>query len=300
MTRFIFSIFILIPFMLFSQQTLDGYDPNKDSSESNVEDEAIEELGNMPDEWTSFKGGDEAMYRYIVEYLVYPNQAINEGIEGKVFVGFTVLADGSLADAFILRGIGGGCDVEALRLVESMPTWIPAKMRGNPVSISHTVPIQFTLPTKRLVNPMEHPIENGIPEKAIHISKSDSVLSDSSAPLTELKVIDEVVFGSPEILASFPGGDDSLYCFISRTLEYPITAIEEGIEGKVFTQFIIEPSGKITNIKVLNGIGGGCDEEALRVFSLMPDWIPASNRGVPITTEQRLAITFNMESRKKR
>lgn len=96
----------------------------------------------------SFKGGHRALYQYITEHLVYPDQAIKEGIEGKVFVGFTILADGSIGDAAILKGIGGDCDEEALRLVESMPVWDPGRQRGKSIDIKFRLPINFTLPSK--------------------------------------------------------------------------------------------------------------------------------------------------------
>jgi protein TonB len=62
-----------------------------------------------------------------------------------VFINFVVEIDGSITDVKVLRGIGGGCDEEAVRVVESMPKWKPGKQRGKPVRVSYNLPVKFTL-----------------------------------------------------------------------------------------------------------------------------------------------------------
>ena len=66
-------------------------------------------------------------------------------IQGRVFVSFVVEPDGSITNVEVMRGIGGGCDEEALRLVQSMPNWKPGKVRGSAVRVSYTLPIVFKL-----------------------------------------------------------------------------------------------------------------------------------------------------------
>ncbi|MBN2638509.1 MAG: TonB family protein [Bacteroidales bacterium] len=92
-----------------------------------------------------FIGGTKALMKYLGENIKYPVEAKKEGIQGRVFVNFIIEKDGSVSNARILRGIGHGCDKEALRVVEQMPKWIPGKQRGEPVRVVFTLPIQFKL-----------------------------------------------------------------------------------------------------------------------------------------------------------
>ncbi len=75
-------------------------------------------------------------------------------------------------------------------------------------------------------------------------------------------------------MPAYPGGDDARIAFLVQNIKYPEQAKKNGIQGKVFVTFVIETDGSITNVKVLRGIGGGCDEEAARVIKLMPKWNP--------------------------
>jgi TonB family protein len=92
-----------------------------------------------------FPGEEKAWYRFLEENIHYPDSARLAGIQGNVYVTFVVNKDGSVSDARVLRGIGGGCDEEALRVVKSMPNWIPGKQRGKPVCVQYNLPIKFSL-----------------------------------------------------------------------------------------------------------------------------------------------------------
>lgn len=92
-----------------------------------------------------FPGGSEALYRYLAENIQYPKQAKDKGIEGRVVVQFTITTDGSIVNAEVARGIGSGCDEEALRVVKAMPKWKPAIKDGKPVAGQYNLPINFKL-----------------------------------------------------------------------------------------------------------------------------------------------------------
>jgi protein TonB len=77
--------------------------------------------------------------------MKYPEEAKELGVQGKVFVTFVVEIDGSISNVRVLRGIGSGCDDEAVRVVKSMPKWIPGKQRGVPVRVQFNLPINFKL-----------------------------------------------------------------------------------------------------------------------------------------------------------
>ncbi len=108
-------------------------------------DSVFQIVSEMPE----FPGGVEAMMNYIAENVKYPEKAKEKGISGRVFVGFIVEKDGSVTSAKVLRGIGGGCDEEAARVISSMPKWKPGKVGGEPVPVSYQIPINFKLAEKQ-------------------------------------------------------------------------------------------------------------------------------------------------------
>ena len=112
-----------------------------------VEEETVaeEEIFQIVEEMPGPVGGDEAFYQYLAENIRYPVVAMESGISGRVYVTFVVEKDGSITDVKVLRGIGGGCDEEAVRVVKAMPKWKPGKQRGRPVRVLYRVPINFTL-----------------------------------------------------------------------------------------------------------------------------------------------------------
>jgi protein TonB len=113
--------------------------------EAPVEKENVDEIFNVVEESAAPKGGMQAFYKYVGEKLKYPAQARRMGTEGKVFVEFVVNRDGSIVDVKVVRGIGAGCDEEAIRVVQSAPSWSPGKQRGKPVRQKMVIPINFRL-----------------------------------------------------------------------------------------------------------------------------------------------------------
>jgi protein TonB len=94
---------------------------------------------------TSFPGGAYNLQHYINKHVNYPNEAIANEIMGNVFVSFNVQVDGSITDVEIQRGVHPLLDEEALRVVKSMPNWIPATKKGIKVIANHQIPIVFTV-----------------------------------------------------------------------------------------------------------------------------------------------------------
>lgn len=199
-----------------------------------------------------YPGGMEALIEYLGSNIKYPEQAKEEGIEGKVFVNFIVEKDGSIVETKVLRGIGGGCDEEAVRVVSQMPDWTPGTQGGQAVRVSYNLPISFEL---------------------------DNQEKDS-------------VFTVVEHMPEFPGGTKALLSYLAENIKYPEKAKNEGVIGRVFVNFIVEKNGKIGEVKLLRGIGGGCDEEAMRVVSEMPDWKPGTQDGQPVRVSYNVPIKF--------
>ncbi|MDD2412940.1 MAG: energy transducer TonB [Bacteroidales bacterium] len=108
----------------------------------------------------------------------------------------------------------------------------------------------------------------------------------------EKEVVEAEIFTVVEENPMFPGGDEARMNFLRENIKYPQMARESGIQGTVYVTFVVEPSGNITNIKILRGIGGGCDEEALRVVRQMPKWKPGKQRGKSVRVQFNMPIRF--------
>jgi len=117
----------------------------KDEGPKVIETPVQAEIFTVVEEQPGYPGGEEARISYLQQNIKYPEEAKELGIQGKVFVTFVVEVDGSITDVRVLRGIGGGCDEEAIRVVKSMPKWVPGKQRGVPVRVQFNLPIKFTL-----------------------------------------------------------------------------------------------------------------------------------------------------------
>ena len=113
--------------------------------EEPVEEEETDEIFTIVEQQPAFKGGVAAFYSYVGKKMKYPSQARRMGIEGKVFVQFVVGKDGSISEVKIMRGIGAGCDEEAVRVIKNSPAWAPGKQRGKPVKVRMVLPITFKL-----------------------------------------------------------------------------------------------------------------------------------------------------------
>jgi TonB family protein len=103
---------------------------------------------------------------------------------------------------------------------------------------------------------------------------------------------DEKVYDKVEQLPSYPGGDQARIDFLIKNIRYPEEAKKKGVQGKVFVSFVVEKDGSLSDIKVLRGIGSGCDEEAVRVIKMMPKWEPGMNKGKPVKVQFVLPIKF--------
>jgi len=96
-----------------------------------------------------------------------------------------------------------------------------------------------------------------------------------------------------EEMPSFPGGPDAINSFIKANLQYPKDAIESGISGKVFVNFIISKTGKVEKVKVIKSLHPLLDAEAVRVIKLMPDWKPGTQNGEKIDVIYNIPVSFN-------
>ncbi|SMO71443.1 TonB family C-terminal domain-containing protein [Solitalea koreensis] len=190
-----------------------------------------------------------------------------------------IAADGSIKNVEVLKGIGSGCDEEALRIVNLMPKWQPALKNGKPVSLYYNFPISF-----KPIGEVHIIRASRNPEKTIVAgsSSTDSLINNSD------------IFYHVEEFPEFPGGMKQLVKFIGKTLRYPAFARRNRIQGKVISDFVITEDGSVSDIKVSQGIDSDLDEEALRVIRLMPKWNPGKRDGQPVRVHYTFPIMFKL------
>ncbi len=104
------------------------------------------------------------------------------------------------------------------------------------------------------------------------------------------------IFTDVQEMPAFPGGDPERQKFLAANIQYPQQAVDAGIQGTVYVQFVIDSKGNITDTKILRGIGGGCDEEALRVVKAMPLWHPGKQNGKPVRVLFNMAVIFKLSA----
>ncbi len=127
------SKLLLLVFAILSYSSFSQTEPK--------EEEVFIVVEQMPE----YPGGTEARNKFISDSLIYPPQAIDKGVEGRVYVHFVIEKDGSISNVEVLRGIGSGCDEEAVRVVSLFPKWNPGIQKGKEVGVSYNLPIQFKL-----------------------------------------------------------------------------------------------------------------------------------------------------------
>lgn len=109
------------------------------------------------------------------------------------------------------------------------------------------------------------------------------------------KPVPDSIYNTVEVMPEFPGGMEAMMKYFAENIKYPEEAKEKGISGRVFVQFVIEKDGSVSNVKVLRSIGGGCDEEAVRVVKGMPKWKPGMQKGKAVRVHYNLPLNFKLD-----
>lgn len=123
--------------------------------------------------------------------------------------------------------------------------------------------------------------------------KPNPKMPASTVPTSQ--TVDGQVFTVVEQQPAFPGGIPALMQYVAKNLRYPAEAVKANVQGNVFVQFVVTETGNIQQLRVIKGIGAGCDEEAVRVVSQMPNWTPGKQNGKPVAVMYNLPIQFALE-----
>lgn len=222
------------------------------------------------------------MADFIAANLQMPPEAKAQGAGGVVIMEFVIEKNGTIGEVKPLKDPGLGLGTEATRVINLMKTkkikWTPAENEGKKVAFRYTIPVSFNL---------------NLPA------------GDKPKTSATVEVAHKDVYDIAEVMPRYAGCDtiqnDSIDCtfmkvvsHVKANLVYPDQAFKNKVQGQVVTEFIVDTDGSIKNAMVKKGIGSGCDEEALRVVTLMPAWIPGMQDGKAVKVRMTLPILFQI------
>lgn len=183
-----------------------------------------------------------------------------------------------------------------------------ASSEGNTADLGQLViedPVEMDIPqTEQKVTPPPPP-----PPPVLEVVADDEIIEEDEVQSTEVTQDTKIdipviepeegpaepeIFTIVEEMPTFPGGDQALLEFMGKNTKYPPLARENGLQGIVVVTFVVDEKGNINNVQVLRGIGGGCDEEAIRVVKSMPAWKPGKQRGLPVRVQYNLPFRFTL------
>jgi protein TonB len=167
--------------------------------------------------------------------------------------------------------------------------------------------VEITKQEEQKPQPVEQPqqttqleiVEDDVETEDLNINaevEQNEIIEEYVAPeVVEEEVVEQEIFQIVEEMPAFPGGEGKLMEYVAKNIKYPQIARETGIQGRVFVGFVVEPDGSISNVKLLRGIGGGCDEEAMRVIKSLPKWKPGKQRGKAVRVSYQIPVFFKLQ-----
>ncbi len=142
-------------------------------------------------------------------------------------------------------------------------------------------------------------VEDDVETESIEISTEDNkeeVVIAAPVEAPEEEEEEEVVFVVVESMPEFPGGQQALFKYLGDNVKYPVIAQENGIQGRVICQFVVNKDGSIVDIEVVRSGGDpSLDKEAIRVIKSMPKWKPGKQRGKPVRVKFTLPVNFKLQ-----
>jgi len=161
------------------------------------------------------------------------------------------------------------------KLLKDIAVFFPAKVENIPVDSELT--LEFQLSPQQFALVTEEPL--------LSVDKESDSTSENQPD----------VYNTADQMPEYPGGQKGLQNFLARTVRYPIEALQKGIQGKVFVNFVIDETGEVTKIQVAKGVHKSLDQEAVRVVQLMPQWTPGMQDGKAVKVSYTVPISFRQE-----
>ena len=142
-------------------------------------------------------------------------------------------------------------------------------------------------------------VEDNVETESIEVNTEETetevvIAAPVEAPVEEEE--EEVVFVIVESMPEFPGGQQALFKYLSENVKYPVIAQENGIQGRVICQFVVNKDGSIVDVEVVRSGGdASLDKEAVRVIKTMPKWKPGKQRGKPVRVKYTVPVNFKLQ-----
>ena len=237
------------------------------------------------------------MSKHIMKNFKYPQEAIQNGIQGRVLVQFTINETGNV-ESIQMRGPKGGeiLENEASRIISKLPKFIPGKHNGKNVKVKYGVPITFkgNNSTDNTAAVAAKKVVKKAPAKKVNTVK-EPLITDF-VKFAEVQSI-------PQFKACLKVSDmQKINCFnqrmvshIQRNFNYPDAAAAQNIEGRVWVRFIIDKDGKVTNIRMKGPKNGHLlEQEAKRMVSKLPTFVPGKQNGKLANVEYYIPVNFTL------
>jgi TonB family protein len=229
------------------------------------------QIGYNVDILPSNVGGKLEFKRMFEQELVYPKKALDNKTDGKVTISFTLTKDSTAKNLKVFESVSPEIDAEALRIFKFYQ-WVPAMKGGQFVTTEWTASFDF------------------VSSKYSRICKDRGFVNVKY--LNDYKVdTTGKIYKTVEQFPMYPKGNFALQDFIKENLEYPKQAKLSNIQGTVLLRYIVEPSGLMTNIGIAKSIGGGCDQEAIRILEMIK-WYPGRIEDKFVRTEMTFPFYF--------
>lgn len=283
----------LIPFLIFLF-VISSFGSTRYLNQDNNSLQATDSVYAVVDKEPEFPGGTSAKFKFLANNLLYPQEALTANQQGRVIVQFVVTKGGKVTNVKAVKSITSSLDEEAVRIVSLFPDWTPGELNGEKVSSYQLVPVTFKF-------------DNLVPP-----TKFD-VLKDSSGV---------AVFATIDQMPQFNGGVNDLLQYLGQNLRYPSKALDIGLQGRVFVQFVVSSNGKVQNAKIVQeslakitrideivlvsnqGLWRSkqnlshidiLEKEALRLVNSIPVWTPGKQGDVNISVYYTLPISFKID-----
>ena len=225
------------------------------------------------------KSGFQLTKKIIQHHLIYPKDALEQKKGGKITVYYDVDSDGNATNYRVKESFDEQCAEEAIRLVK-MIDWNPAISNGKPVSYNDYYAVDFSAKNYKKAEAKNPRLM--LPEQGYPAQKSNNVYE-----FKDLHNSPKPYFANPQV---------TLSAYLRTNLVYPDQAKQFEIQGTVTLSFVIETDGRASNIMVLNSVGGGCDNEAIRLLQELV-WTPGVKNDSLVRTRTTQDFTFQIGER---
>jgi len=219
-------------------------------------------------------GGKTEFEHVFQTQLQYPDELLKNKVSENVDVIYSIDAKGTVLSVHVKPAQNKAFEAEALR-IGRLFEFTPAAKEGIAIASLTGLTFKFNAETYKKICKSRGFVKNEYPKEQ---------------PDTSI-----VVYERADASPQYYKGDEALAEFILKELDYPSLAVHQNVEGTVVLNFVVEPNGRVSNVKILKGVNAGCSEEAIRVLHLTR-WIPGKKDGKLVRYRMTYPIVFNLKN----